>query len=138
MIIFFFSSRGRHTRCALVTVVQTGALPICMSQYVILAELGILSAEDLEQYCRPGGRLGGHPDYGLPGIAASTGSLGHGMGLSVGMAYAERLQRRDGRVFLVLSDGECQEGSTWEAAMMAGNLKHGKLEDPTSEHQYIK
>src|SRR3546814_18446205 len=49
------------------------------------------------------------------------------MGLSVGMAYAERLQRRDGRVFLVLSDGECQEGSTWEAAMMAGNLKLGNL-----------
>lgn len=99
----------------------------CMIQYVILEEMGILGAEDLEQYCRPGGRLGAHPDYGVPGIMASTGSLGHGMGLAVGMAYAERLQRRDGRVFLVLSDGECQEGSTWEAAMMAGNLKLANL-----------
>ena len=58
----------------------------------------------------------------MPGIAASTGSLGHGMGLATGMAYAERLQKRDGKVYLLLSDGECQEGSTWEGAMMAANL----------------
>jgi transketolase len=95
----------------------------CMIQYVILEEMGILSRQDLDLYCKPAGRLGAHPDYGLPGIAASTGSLGHGMGLAVGMAYAERLQKRDGNIFLVLSDGECQEGSTWEGAMMAGNLK---------------
>lgn len=95
----------------------------CMIQYVILEEKGLLSRKDLDEYCKPGGRLGAHPDFGNPGIAASTGSLGHGMGIATGMAYAERLQGRDGRVFLVLSDGECQEGSTWEAAMMAGNLK---------------
>lgn len=95
----------------------------CMVQYAILNERGILTDEDIALYCKPAGRLGAHPDYGVPGIAASTGSLGHGMGLAVGMAYAERLQRRDGRIHLVLSDGECQEGSTWEGAMMAGNLK---------------
>jgi len=99
----------------------------CMIQYVILEERGILSRQDLDLYCKPEGRLGAHPDYGLPGIAASTGSLGHGMGISVGMAYAEKLQKRNGRVFLVLSDGECQEGSTWEGAMMAGNLKLDNL-----------
>ncbi len=94
----------------------------CMIQYVILEEKGILSREDLDLYCKPGGRLGAHPDYGVPGISASTGSLGHGMGIATGMAYAERLQKRDGQIYLVLSDGECQEGSTWEGAMMAGNL----------------
>ena len=99
----------------------------CMIQYVILEEMGVLSRRDLDLYCKPEGRLGAHPDYGLPGIAASTGSLGHGMGLAVGMAYAERLQKRDGHIFLVLSDGECQEGSTWEGAMMAGNLKLDNL-----------
>ena len=99
----------------------------CLIQYVILEEMGTLSRQDLDQYCKPGGRLGAHPDFGVPGIAASTGSLGHGMGLAVGMAYAERLQKRDGIVHLLLSDGECQEGSTWEGAMMAANLKLDNL-----------
>jgi transketolase len=94
----------------------------CMIQYVILEELGVLSRRDLELYCQPEGRLGAHPDYGTPGIAASTGSLGHGMGISVGQAYAEKLKRTDTRIFCVLSDGEFQEGSTWEAMMMAANL----------------
>ncbi len=96
-------------------------------QYVILEDMGILTGEDLELYCKPGGRLGAHPDFGVPGIAASTGSLGHGMGIATGMAHAERLQERDGRIYVVLSDGECQEGSTWEAAMMAANLKLDNL-----------
>jgi transketolase len=99
----------------------------CLIQYVILEEMGTLSRQDLDQYCKPGGRLGAHPDFGVPGIAASTGSLGHGMGLAVGMAFAERLQKRDGIVHLLLSDGECQEGSTWEGAMMAANLKLDNL-----------
>jgi transketolase len=95
----------------------------CLTQYVILEDMGVLSRKDLDLYCKPGGRLGAHPDFGVPGIAASTGSLGHGMGIAVGMAHAERLQERDGIVYLLLSDGECQEGSTWEGAMMAANLK---------------
>ena len=99
----------------------------CMIQYVILEERNILSPHDLAQYCRPGGRLGAHPDFGVPGIAASTGSLGHGMGIATGMAYADRLQGHEGRIFLLLSDGECQAGSTWEAAMMAANLKLDNL-----------
>lgn len=94
----------------------------CLVQYVILNEMGVLQDADISQYCQPGGRLGAHPDYGVPGIAASTGSLGHGMGIATGMAYAERLLAKPGRIYLVLSDGECQEGSTWEGAMMAANL----------------
>ena len=94
----------------------------CMIQYAILEERGVLTEQDLALYCQPGGRLGAHPDYGVPGIEAATGSLGHGMGIATGMAYADALNGYDRRVFVVLSDGEMQEGSTWEAMMMAANL----------------
>lgn len=94
----------------------------CMTQYAILESLGILSSEELDRYCTPAGILGAHPDRGNPGIEASTGSLGHGMGLSVGMAYAEKLKRSGARIYALLSDGELQEGSSWEGAMMAANL----------------
>ena len=99
----------------------------CMSQYVILHELGYLSDEDMHAYCKPNGRLGAHPDYGLPGIAASTGSLGHGLGIATGMALANRLQKQDSQTYVVLSDGELQEGSTWEAILMAANLQLNTL-----------
>jgi transketolase len=99
----------------------------CMIQYVILEELGIVSRRDLDLYCQPNGRLGAHPDYGTPGIAASTGSLGHGMGIATGQAYAEKLKGTDTKIFCVLSDGEFQEGSTWEAMMMAANLRLDNL-----------
>lgn len=94
----------------------------CMIQYVILEELGILSRDDIDTYCKPSGRLGCHPDYGVPGIEASTGSLGHGLALATGMAYADRTQKADRTTHVVLSDGELQEGSTWEAMMMTANL----------------
>lgn len=94
----------------------------CLSQYVILEEFGVLTKTDLDRYCTPLGKLGAHPDYGVPGIEASTGSLGHGMGISAGMAYAEKVKKTDRRIFVVISDGELQEGSTWEAMMMAANL----------------
>lgn len=90
----------------------------CMIQYVILEERAILRREDLDAYCKPGGRLGCHPDYGVPGIAAATGSLGHGLAMAVGMALADR----QNTVYVVLSDGELQEGSTWEAFLMASSL----------------
>jgi transketolase len=94
----------------------------CMIQYVILEEKGLLTRADLDAYCKPQGRLGAHPDFGTPGVHASTGSLGHGLGIAVGQALAERLKKTDVNIYCVLSDGEFQEGSTWEAMMMAGNL----------------
>jgi transketolase len=94
----------------------------CMSQYVALEELGVLGRRDLEEYCTKEGILGGHPDYGNPGVEASTGSLGHGLGMAMGMAYADKIQKIDRTVFAVLSDGEWQEGSVWEGMMMAPNL----------------
>ncbi len=99
----------------------------CMIQYVILEELGVLAKRDLDLYCKPNGRLGAHPDYETPGIAASTGSLGHGLGIATGQAYAEKLKNTDALIYCVLSDGEFQEGSTWEAVMMAANLKLDNL-----------
>jgi transketolase len=99
----------------------------CMVQYVILEEQGVLSRQDLDSYCKPNGRLGAHPDYETPGIAASTGSLGHGLGMATGQAYAEKLKKSDVLIYCVLSDGEFQEGSTWEAMMMAANLKLDNL-----------
>ena len=96
----------------------------CLAQYVVLEDKGLLSRQDLDDYCKPEGRLGAHPDYAPEiGIHASTGSLGHGLGIAVGQAYAERLKGSDVVVYCLLSDGECQEGSTWEAAMMAANLR---------------
>lgn len=99
----------------------------CMAQYVILNKLGILSDEELNKYCTSEGRLGAHPDFGAPGIAASTGSLGHGLGMAVGIAYASRLQKKQSNTYAVISDGELQEGSTWEALMVAANLKLSNL-----------
>jgi transketolase len=99
----------------------------CMVQYVILQDMGVLSQEDLDLYCKPGGRLGCHPDYGVPGIEASTGSLGHGMGLAIGMAHTDKSRGDDRAIFVVSSDGELQEGSTWENMMMAANLELSNL-----------
>lgn len=95
----------------------------CMIQYMILAERGILTQADLDAYCTPKGRLGVHPDYGNPGIEASTGALGHGLSMVVGMALAECSRKTGGTIYTVLSDGEIQEGSTWEAILMASSLK---------------
>ncbi|MBF0269668.1 MAG: transketolase [Alphaproteobacteria bacterium] len=98
-----------------------------LAQYAVLEGLGILSPEELDRYDTLDGRLAAHPDRGVPGIEASTGSLGHGMALAAGMALAERLQGTMGSIHVLLSDGEFQEGSTWEAMMMAANLKLGNL-----------
>lgn len=92
----------------------------CAALYATLVERGFADAEILETYYLDGGRLAGHPIRGsMPGIEASTGSLGHGLSLGVGMAIANRFEGRDSRVFVVLGDGECNEGSVWEAAMFA-------------------
>lgn len=99
----------------------------CMAQYVVLERLGVLGQEELSRYCTPEGRLGGHPDYGVPGIEASTGSLGHGLAIAMGMAHADRINGEDRVVYCLLGDGEWQEGSIWEAMMMAPNLGLGNL-----------
>lgn len=93
----------------------------CLALYAILADKGFFPIETLDTFCRRDSILGGHPEAGkVPGVEASTGSLGHGLSFGVGMALAARMQKRASRVFVVMGDGEINEGSVWEAAMCAG------------------
>ncbi|HYT60268.1 MAG TPA: transketolase [Haliangiales bacterium] len=87
--------------------------------YCVLEELGIIPRTYLENICKPGWPLATHPDYGTPGIEASTGSLGHGLGLAVGMGYADKMSGHQRDIYVVMSDGELMEGSVWEAFMTA-------------------
>lgn len=93
----------------------------CMALYVVLADKGFFPRSELAKFCAPDGILGGHPDHRkVPGVEASTGSLGHGASIAVGMALHARSRGAAHRVISVLGDGECNEGSVWEAAMSAG------------------
>jgi transketolase len=92
----------------------------CMAQYGALAECGFFPEGVLEEYARDGGRLAEHPGpHCVPGIEAATGSLGHGLPIGAGLALAAKVRGANYRVFVVLSDGECYEGSVWEAALFA-------------------
>lgn len=96
--------------------------------YAALAERGFFATELLDRHYSNGSVLSGHVSHkGVPGVEISTGSLGHGLGLGCGMAYAARLQGRTHRVFVLLSDGECDEGSNWEAILFAGHHQLGRL-----------
>jgi len=96
--------------------------------YACLVARGFFPAALLDEYAGDNSRLGEHPTLGtVPGIESSTGSLGHGLGIGTGMALAARLDNRPSRVFVVLSDGECNEGAVWEAAMWAAGQRLGNL-----------
>ncbi len=96
----------------------------CLALYVLLADKGYFGLDALDTFCRRDSILGGHPEAGkVPGVEASTGALGHGLSVGLGMALALRARKSDSRVFVVMGDGEINEGSVWEAAMCAG--KHG-------------
>ncbi|WP_211265167.1 transketolase [Actinacidiphila oryziradicis] len=90
--------------------------------YAILAESGFLPVEELREYGQPGSRLMGHPVRAVPGVEAATGSLGHGLALGCGFALAARLDGRSSKAFVLMGDGELQEGSVWEAAIGAASL----------------
>lgn len=96
--------------------------------YAALAEARVIPVEELRTLRRINSRLQGHPVLGAtPGIEASTGSLGQGLSIGLGMALAARMQGRDTRTFVLLGDGECQEGQVWEAAMAAGHFRPSNL-----------
>ncbi len=88
-------------------------------QYVILESRKVISKKLLFSYCQKNSKLGVHPDYGLPGIEASTGSLGHGLGIASGLA----IRKKNSQIFVVISDGELMEGTTWEYILMISSLK---------------
>jgi len=102
--------------------------------YSVLAESGYFEVEELLTLRKFGSRLQGHPDMKrLPGVEISTGSLGHGLSVGNGMAIAGKLNKKGYRVYILLGDGECQEGQVWEAAMTAS---HYKLDNVTAILDY--
>ncbi len=100
----------------------------CLALYAILADKGFFPRDELKTFSRAGSILGGHPEAVLiPGVEATTGSLGHGFSIGVGMALAARMRERNARTFVVMGDGEINEGSVWEAAMCASKHRLSAL-----------
>jgi transketolase len=96
--------------------------------YAALAQRGFFARGLLDSFGKDGTTLGGHPDmHKVPGVEASTGALGHGFPYALGIALAAKMGREDFRVFALLGDGECQEGSVWEAALFASQNKLDNL-----------
>lgn len=91
----------------------------CLALYAVLEEKGIIPKGSLDTFAH-GGILGGHPDRNkIPGVLASTGSLGHGLPIAVGIAMAKKIKKEMGRVFVLVGDGELNEGSCWESLLLA-------------------
>lgn len=97
--------------------------------FQVLAERGYFPISRLEDFGKPGSVFHEHPPKPgfIPGIEAATGSLGHGLPMGLGMALANRIQNINSQVYALLSDGECNEGSIWEAALLAGSQKISSL-----------
>lgn len=104
---------------------------IAASLYTVLALKGIISKEDLTKYIKNGSTYAGHTrkygTLGVAGVEMSAGSLGHGANVGAGMAYAKRCQGLSGNVYVLMGDGECNEGSVWEAAMFASKFQLSNL-----------
>lgn len=96
--------------------------------YATLAESGFFPVSRLSQHYQDGSDLSGHVSHkGIAGVEVSTGSLGHGLSIGAGIAYAAKLDEKEHRTFVLMSDGECDEGSIWEAAMFAAHFKLSNL-----------
>lgn len=109
----------------------------CLALYALLADKGFIPEAELWKFCKSDGLLGGHPEHHIPGVEASTGSLGHGLSIGVGMALAARLDATGARTFVVIGDGESNEGSVWEAALSAAkhSLEHLCVLTDYNKHQ---
>ena len=99
----------------------------CLALYVVLAEKGFFPESELWKFCQADGLLGGHPEHKIPGVEASTGSLGHGLSIGIGFALNARHEGADSRTFVIIGDGESDEGSIWEAALCAGKHRLNRL-----------
>lgn len=90
--------------------------------YAVLAEKGFFSISELSDFCKFDSILGGHPDRNkVPGVEASTGSLGHGLPMAIGVALGLKIKKINSRVFTIIGDGECNEGTIWESLMLAAH-----------------
>jgi len=89
--------------------------------YAILADLGYFKNSELWKFCNADGMFGVHLQNDVPGVEITTGSLGHGLGIAAGMALAAKMDRKPYMTFTLLGDGECYEGSVWEAAQFSGH-----------------
>ncbi len=104
--------------------------------YATLAECGFISTETLLMHCQDGSALSGHVSHkGIPGVEFSTGSLGHGLPVGAGMALAAKKLNKAYKVYVLLSDGECDEGSNWEAMLFAA---HHRLDNLIAVIDYNK
>ena len=100
----------------------------CMALYAVLHKFNFLTDQDILDYSTSKGILGGHPDSTkVPGVEASTGSLGHGFPTAVGVALGLKIKKKSNRVFALLGDGECHEGTIWESAHIGANQQLGNL-----------
>lgn len=99
----------------------------CLALYAVLADRGFFPAEELDRFCHFDSFLGGHPETVIPGVEACTGALGHGLSIGLGMALAARMSGRDSKVYVLMGDGEINEGSVWEAAACADKHKLSNL-----------
>jgi transketolase len=105
--------------------------------YAALAESGYFPVSELNTLRQVNSRMQGHPVQGVtPGVEASTGSLGQGLSIGVGHALAARLDNKTYRTYVLMGDGECQEGQVWEAAMTAGNYELGSLTAIVDSNRY--
>lgn len=95
--------------------------------YAIIADIGYFDGSELKNYQREGSILRGHPDRKIPGVETDTGSLGHGLGIGAGLALSAKMDEKDFKTIVLLGDGECCEGSVWEAAMFAGHHQLNNL-----------
>lgn len=99
----------------------------CVAQYALLADKGFFPLKELDKFCRKTGILGGHPSHKVAGIEADTGALGHGLSIGIGMALAAKMRHEKHHVFVIMGDGEVNEGSVWEGAMSAAKHKLDNL-----------
>lgn len=100
----------------------------CVALYVVLQKYGFLASADIEEYLSFEGILGGHPDRTIvPGAEASTGSLGHGFPFATGIALGLKIKQKPNKVVVLVGDGECHEGTIWEAALVAQSRRLGNL-----------
>lgn len=99
----------------------------CLALYCVLADKGYFPKSELDKHGQNGTILGGHSDHIIPGVEITTGSLGHGLGIGCGITLAAKLSGHDFSTLVILGDGECNEGSIWEAASFATQQKLSNL-----------